>query len=135
MGTRADFYAKEGDELVWQGSIAWDGYPSGIKKSVLEARSAKDFLSNLDAFLKTRDCTRRPENGWPWPWDDSCTTDYAYIFDGEKVVAYSFGYGPFDPNAEEPEWNEESGKTAIFPNMKHRANVTNGGFIVIGVPE
>ena len=49
------------------------------------------------------------------------------------MIAYSFGYGPFDPKLEEPEWDEE-GKALIFPNMESRARVTDGGFIIITAP-
>jgi hypothetical protein len=34
MGTRADFYVGRGGQAEWLGSIAWDGYPSGIDKWV-----------------------------------------------------------------------------------------------------
>lgn len=37
MGTRADFYVKRTDHLLWLGSIAWDGYPDGIDESVIGA--------------------------------------------------------------------------------------------------
>ncbi|MFH1835312.1 MAG: hypothetical protein ABH851_03885 [Methanobacteriota archaeon] len=30
-----------------------------------------------------------PEQGWPWPWEDSGTTDYAYAFEAGKVTTYT----------------------------------------------
>ena len=67
MGTRADFYIREDNGLEWKGSIAWEGYPSGIDVALLKARTTDEFAAALDAFLSTKDCSRRPEDGWPWP--------------------------------------------------------------------
>lgn len=88
MGTRADFYVDEDEKLTkedWVGSIAWDGYPEGIDKEVLEAKTKEEFLKALKKFVEGRNDFTKPEEGWPWPWEDSGTTDYAYIFDGKKV--------------------------------------------------
>jgi hypothetical protein len=115
MGTRADFYVGRGESAEWLGSIAWDGYPDGID----------------------------PEMGWPWPWDDSGTTDYAYAFEDGAVYASSFGHAWFRPNPDapdfgEPEWDEHGndlGSDATFPNMAERKAVTLGprsGVIVVG---
>jgi hypothetical protein len=30
MGTRADFYVGRGPDAEWLGSVAMDGYPSGV---------------------------------------------------------------------------------------------------------
>ena len=30
MGTRADLYIGRGTDAEWIGSVAWDGYPSGL---------------------------------------------------------------------------------------------------------
>lgn len=138
MGTRADFYTTDGRCLEWRGSIAWSGYPSGIAKhgeGILTAKSEGAFLLALAKFLEKTDHARKPDDGWPWPWDDSRTSDYAYVFNGDHVDAYRFGYGPFDPNTVEPDRDENKGKTTIFPNMKDRANVTDGGFIMLSVPK
>jgi hypothetical protein len=88
MGTRADFYIKSGENLVaedWIGSIAWDGYPDAIDAPILKAKSADGFRTAVDFFFAHRDDVTLPKEGWPWPWDDSGTTDYAYVFDKDAV--------------------------------------------------
>jgi hypothetical protein len=57
MGTRADFYIKKADEpeLVWIASIAWDGYPDGIDKEILNAKSQTDYIASLQKFISKRD--------------------------------------------------------------------------------
>lgn len=134
MGTRADFYIGRGKEAKWLGSIAWDGYPDGIDAELLKAKSAAQFKRRTTRFLKSRKDATFPENGWPWPWDDSNTTDYAYCFDAGRVWYW-----------EEPD--DDSGACWVsgrakdkktpcdFPNMKEFQNVTLGprsGVIVVG---
>jgi hypothetical protein len=121
MGTRADFYVGRGTDAKWIGSIAWDGNPEGIADSVLKATSEGEFVTNVGKFFAPRDDATQPEEGWPWPWDDSNTTDYAYAFDAGQVWASSFGRAWFDPKAEKPEFEAERGK--VFPNMKAIQNV------------
>lgn len=82
MGTRADFYVGRGPQAEWLGSIAWDGYPEGIAADVLKARTENAFRSAVTAFIAGRDDGTKPEMGWPWPWNDSGTSDYGYCFDG-----------------------------------------------------
>jgi hypothetical protein len=84
MGTRADFYIKASKELEakdWIGSIAWDGYPSGIPKEIKESKTPNEFKQSVEKFAKERDDFTYPKDGWPWPWNDSGLTDYAYVFD------------------------------------------------------
>src|ERR1041384_2735098 len=83
MGTRADFYVGTGPQAEWLGSVAYDGSPHGAPATVIKKRSETTYraavLELLDNpgsdFLPTR-----PEEGWPWPWEDSRTTDYAYTW-------------------------------------------------------
>lgn len=136
MGTRADFYVGRGESAEWIGSIAWDGYPSGIADAVLKATDETSFRQCVSAFLSDREDKSLPADGWPWPWDTSSTTDYAYAFDGNKVHASCFGHAWFDPTVEQADEDEPSEKTAIFPNMKDikRRPVfgAHSGVIVIG---
>lgn len=126
MGTRADFYVGRGESAEWIGSIALDGYPSGLKKYKLFGADSEDAFRNaVEELLAAREDATRPEQGWPWPWETSHTTDYAYAFDDGEVHASNFGHSWFDPRQKEPD-NEEQAKTAIFPNMKDRQNVTLG---------
>ena len=93
MGTRADFYVGIDENAEWLGSIAWDGYPDGIPDGILLATTKKVFKKEVLSFLKDREDSTLPEEGWPWPWDDSNTTDYAYgIYRGE-VLSNAFGHG------------------------------------------
>jgi hypothetical protein len=138
MGTRADFYVGRGRDAEWLGSITWDGYPGGIDDAVLEAPSEAIFREKLVEFLKREDATL-PEQGWPWPWDDSKTTDYAYAFDEGKVWVSCFGRTLETLDDHYKRCKEESRrdlpKDAVFPNMKERKNVTMGkrsGLIIVG---
>lgn len=82
MGTRADFYVVSGKEAEWIGSIAWDGYEwAEDKESALaKASTEAEFREEVRTILAGRDDATFPKMGWPWPWNDSGTTDYAYYF-------------------------------------------------------
>lgn len=139
MGTRADFYIGRGEDAKWLGSIAWDGFPGGILPSLLQATTKEEFLYRLDEFFANRKDVTLPQMGWPWPWNDSCTTDYAYSFDEEEVWIACFGHFWYRASEEEP--NEEEfpelweKRECIFPDMKDIKRVTFGkrsGLIVLG---
>ena len=143
MGTRADFYIGRGTEAEWLGSIAWDGYPAGIDPAVLAASVEDGYRSAVAEMLAREDGTT-PDLGWPWPWDDSGTTDYAYAFEDGAVYASSFGHAWFRPNPDaenfgDPDADEHGddlGEGATFPDMSARKAVTYGkrsGVIVIGL--
>jgi hypothetical protein len=109
----------------------------------------------FDPYAPSMDATY-PEQGWPWPWEDSNTTDFSYAFDGEEVWITCFGHGwatkaqhdefskayaawddSNDEDAEEPKppWELANNEKVEFPNMKDRQNVTLGrrsGLIVLG---
>lgn len=143
MGTRADFYVGRGTTAEWLGSIAWDGNPDSITPHteeqapawrggpmrpklgewphgahLFDATTEADYRTRVARFFQHRDDVTLPEHGWPWPWDDSSTTDYAYAFDSGKVWASCFGYEWFDPTQAEPELDDAVEKTAVFPTMK-----------------
>jgi hypothetical protein len=136
MGTRADFYVGRGETAEWLGSIAWDGYPNGIDTDVLKATTEEDYRGAVTVFLGSRNDSTLPERGWPWPWEDSRTTDYAYAFDEKKVYASCFGYGWFDPQDEEADHTPEGQRdTAVFPDMSARKNTRfdkGSGLIILG---
>lgn len=89
MGTRADFYVGTGRSAEWLGSIAMDGHPDTHARPLLRASSEEEFRSAVSAILERESfMATTPDQGWPWPWDDSRTTDFAYSWgDGETVVA------------------------------------------------
>ena len=135
MGTRADFYIGEGKDAEWLGSVAWDGYEWDEDKdsSVASAKSEDDFRAAVKG-LESRDDFTSIEQGWPWPWDDSQTTDYAYCYTDSGVKAFCFGRPCSDKD--EDEENDNIPKAA-FPNMKDKKNFTLGkrsGVIVFSAP-
>ena len=89
MGTRADFYVGIGENAEWLGSVGYDGYPDGIDKSIFRYKTEKTYRKNVRKFLESEDHGTVPENGWPWPWQDSHLTDYSYAFVDGKVMCSS----------------------------------------------
>lgn len=156
MGTRADFYVGRGLSAEWLGSIAWDGYPDGIPDQIRRATDEAVFRAEVAAFLQREESATKPEDGWPWPWEDSRTTDYAYAFDSGEVFASCFGHPWFNAARGEPPEPPEPGDDddslvvgelltagthpavakVEFPDMSARRRVTFGkrsGLIVIGL--
>jgi len=145
MGTRADFYIRTVDGLDWQGSVAWDGYDVDEMKQEHVAKSARnkscwdvkaatteqEFRAALQSYFSHRDDVTLPAMGWPWPWEDSSMTDMAYVFDGDKVLRFSWGKGIVDGDDEAEGAEPEGG----WPNMTDKQNVTMGqrsGLIAVG---
>lgn len=146
MGTRADFYVGRGENSEWIGSIAWDGYPDGIvdgatvgdaKDSLIfNATTEADYRREVESFFAKRQDVTRPADGWPWPWEDSCTTDYAYAFDDAKVFASCFGSQWFDPMQEQPDEPDDA-KKVTFPRfskerMAPAGSKKSGVFLIEG---
>lgn len=122
MGTRADFYVGVGENANWIGSIAWDAYPSGIPESIRMAKTEDEFRVAVSALYKRDDVTL-PSDGWPWPWDDSLKTDWAYCFDGDGVKAFCFGRLVDDAWKNGDDGAERSDGKSKFPDMSSRASV------------
>lgn len=117
MGTRADFYVGCGPDAVWLGSVAWDGYEwaEDAACALRLATTEQTFRKAVSAILASRGDATTPDQGWPWPWANSGTTDYAYYFHD--------GNTRFDDRTD-------------WPDMSTRQNVTFGarsGIVVIGV--
>jgi len=136
MGTRADFYIRKEESMEYMGSIAWDGYE--IDEYVLESKTEEDFRTNIQKFLSERDDSSTPaEHGWPWPWNDSRTTDYSYVFMAGKVWGSNWGYPLFDPlkpESEEDEQEDDQKLENFWPDMSpyKRVRMDKGsGLIVI----
>jgi hypothetical protein len=137
MGTRADFYAGKGKDAEWLGSIAWDGYETA--EAIDAATTEADYRSAVSAFLASRDDATLPEQGWPWPWDNSGTTDCSYwFFDGKVWEESGKRYivrGSMPEDEDEQEAHIEKGEVINFPDMSERKSVTFGersGLIVLG---
>jgi len=143
MGTRADFYIGRGKDAEWLGSTAWDGYPAGFedRPELFKAKTEEEFREAIVSAVSWRNDFTSPKQGWPWPWKDSNTTDYAYAFDGGKVYGSCFGNPWFEldldaDNCGEPEeFDGEKGQE--FPDMSERQNVRwdeGSGVIVMSFP-
>jgi len=145
MGTRADFYIRKEGSMEYLGSIGWDGYPSGVieyGEKMLKATTEKEFRDELNAFfLKRNDVSVPGLHGWPWPWEDSCTTDYSYVFEGNKVMVSNWGYPLFDPlfdplieQKDEDESEDEERKLENFwPDMSpyKRVRMDKGSGLIV----
>lgn len=120
MGTRADFYVAKPDNLEWLGSIAWDGYDID---HVALASTEEQYRQSLEEFFAGRQDVTRPEQGWPWPWDTSETTDFGYVFvEGRGVVYRSFGHEVRNAGDGEP----VEGVAFEYPNMSDRKRIAMG---------
>lgn len=130
MGTRADFYVGKGKDAEWLGSIAWDGYETS--EAIETAKSDADFRAAVSTFLASRDDATLPDQGWPWPWNDSGTTDCSYwFFDGQcwEALGRPDRYVPVSSLPEdESEHDAVIGRCELieFPDMAARKNVTLG---------
>ena len=74
----------------------------------MQATTEQAFRAAVAEIAGERDDWTSPEQGWPWPWDNSRTTDYTYAFVDGETVAYEWGRG------------------AEWPDMRGRKNVTFG---------
>lgn len=131
MGTRCDFYVGRGKSAEWLGSYPWDGHPGSIPRDIALAKTEPEFRAAVRRFAQeVPDEFTNPEDGWPWPWETSATTDYAYAWD-KTVFGSCFG-GPWfsvkawlklDAEEDSEERDErfaaltEKGMRAEFPDM------------------
>lgn len=150
MGTRSDFYVGRGPGAEWLGSLALDGYPDGRPACLLGETTEAGFRAAVTALLAARPDATAPGQGWPWPWENSRLTDWAYAFDGGLVWGSRFG-GPWHvPGAgEEPPGHPSDadgrmvepctdGRRVEFPDMTARRKVTLGprsGLFVFRCPD
>lgn len=131
MGTRADFYVGTGKDAEWIGSVAYDGYQWGerIEKDdhndITAAKTEQAFREAVKSELNQRHDSTHPENGWPWPWENSMTTDCAYCFDSDGIKAFRWGK-PWDSDAPAPQWPDFSNQE---PSAK--AGSTQSGIILV----
>lgn len=142
MGTRADFYIcddlNDPSSFEWLGSTAYDGYPCSDNELLRAATTERIFLEQLHRYVSDRDDFTDPaKHGWPWPWEDSRTTDYAYAFERSRsaVFASCFGHSWYSALESEP---EDSPKDARFPDMSSRSEPAIGtsrdSIMIVKVP-
>ena len=132
MGTRADFYVGRGQGAEWLGSIAYDGYPDGVPGSICDKKTEPEYRAAVETLLIENEDATRPVDGWPWPWSDSHTTDYAYAFDDGQVWVCSFGRYWFEADRKDPGHNGDEKKT-VFPDMKARSRLAAPGSLRSGI--
>ena len=104
-----------------------------MPSDLLSAKTESEYREIFDREIATRDDFTSPERGWPWPWETSHTTDYAYAFDSDGVWAAGYD-GWFDASKPEPQSYDEDDNyvelnlpTPVFPDMSDRQNVQFGG--------
>jgi hypothetical protein len=132
MGTRADFYVGKGVNAEWIGSVAWDGYEwrdrlkDGDNDEITSAKTEKEYRDRVASLLAARNDGTTHDMGWPWPWDDSRTTDCAYCFVDGHLEPYSWGC-PLD-SEDEQEWPN-------FADSEHSAKAggSRSGVMLIGL--
>lgn len=127
--------------MEWIGSVAFDGYPEGFESTpeeiqLITAQSESEFRAAFAEVTSKRDDATLPENGWPWPWEDSLLTDFAYVFDCERGIdIFCFGRPYYGENMDEDSDNEPEKVSGYFPDMKLVQNVNYGkrsGLLFIG---
>lgn len=148
MGTRADFWIGVGPDAEWLGSIAFDGYPNSRSgepvpndelAEVLRAETPDEYRRAVASRLGQGDDCSTPEMGWPWPWDDSSATDFAYTFtEGVYVSCFGSSWIPAERAITFDEWDDKL-PTLWLPNMAScrvvaRPGSSRSGFMVIAAP-
>lgn len=132
MGTRADYYVGRGANAEWLGSIAWDG--DNLPEEICAATDEATFRKSIAEWLSTRNDATLPKQGWPWPWNDSRTTDYSFAFDDGCVYRTYFGHGWQLATSHEPPEDDDTPKVE-FPDMSKVKNVSFGersGLLIFG---
>lgn len=99
-----DFYIR-----LTNGRILWirsaQCHPDQIPDTVLKATNLSIFTSAVNVFVETAGVGKVVEGGgWPWVWESSFGSDFAYFFSEERgrVLCAKFGVMVFDPN-DDPE--------------------------------
>jgi hypothetical protein len=141
MGTRADFYLGRGPDAVWLGSVAYDGHTCNFY-DLSKCGTEQEFVAAINKRLDNRDDATRPDQRWPWPWEDSCITDEWYAFEnGQVYVKKWVQNGPRCPNCghtqrrwvllseeeradSDPDFQPQDQGLAVFPDMRNIQNVT-----------
>jgi len=124
--------------------MAWNGDPRSIPKELLNSKIEEEFRKNVSDFLMIRNGATTPDQGWPWPWKDSRTTDFTYSFYNKKVYSSYFGKIWFDPlsnsidDEEEPKDKESTDNlgTPVFPDMTNIQNVDldrRSGLVIVRI--
>lgn len=103
--------------MEWLGSVAMDGYQwdEVPDNPIRRAQTVDQFRNAVADELARISHSTLPSDGWPWPWTDSRTTDYAYVFDVSGLRVFVFGR----EGETEEKWDG-------FPDMRDVQNVQYG---------
>ena len=131
MGTRADFYVGiKKDEMQYLGSIAMDGFHDTVLPEIV-AVDEREYVRKVQSLITSREDGSIPErDGWPWPWENSSGSDYAYTF-ANGLIWYSRFGDPWISSDDRQATNDPE-----FPDMTSIKKVTFGkrsGLIVFGI--
>jgi hypothetical protein len=103
------------------------------------AVNEKDFRDEVASLLQSCSHGTTPDQGWPWPWDDSRLTDYAYAFDDGAVLMSVFGRRWVPASAADlGDDYRNSSRVAVFPKFGGRVcalaevGTERSGIMVIG---
>jgi len=124
MASKADFYVGRGPRAEWLGSVGWDGKPVAIPASLRGADDEETYRTEVAKLLKDREDAVTPDQGWPWQWDDSSGTNYAYALDKGCVKASCYGSSWWDAVKPEPDHTTLRRKVARFPDMAMRRKLS-----------
>lgn len=123
--------------MRWLGSIGWDG--DDIPDSIRKATKYKEYEKAVKEFLASRDDAALPEDGWPWPWDNSETTDVAYSFFFAQTFQSFYGGAWIRATEKYPgddKYEKMKKHMPKFLDMKSKKKVQYGkksGLIIIGI--
>jgi hypothetical protein len=103
----ADFYTydveRKNGSLVWLGSVKRYGSPFLLSAEVLIQNNTECFEIELDEFLSFHPFGVKPQDGWPWDWNDSRMTDYNYIYAPHlNKIIFSMMHGDLHKKAYDP---------------------------------
>jgi hypothetical protein len=141
MPTRADLYAGNGPGAEWLGSYKFDGEPAALDKAILKATSLQGYREAVFAHLNERHDATLPHEPWPWLWEDSSLTEYAYTWSNGALWACGSGeWFLVDPTTPSfGEWPEKGftpvlGGKPEWPNMKARKYISRGRRMISNDP-
>lgn len=129
MGTRVDFYVGRGHTATWLGSYPFDGNPHGVfgdsPELFTEPLTETEWRTWVDRFLIAGgERSTWPNQGWPWPWEDSRLTDYSYAWDEDKIYGCCFAQDWFVVDPGDQHWGQPEDddgpivKNCLFPTMR-----------------
>lgn len=96
---KADFYIGKDKDALWLGSLSKVSSPDRLAEEVLSATTRESYKGRVKKMLMKSKYSFLPGGGWPWVWETSELSDFAYFFFDEKVyvTCISFQGALFDP--------------------------------------